>query len=264
MLLDALNPRFAEAQQVPKDDPRLSAQHVEYPSPTGSVTMRGYLVRPAKTPGSCRRARDPREPRAQPPHRGRGAPVSAVAKASWRSHQTASPPSAGHPGDDEDRGRPLFLERRPGPKTREDFAAAAEAAEEAARSRTGRIGRRRVLLRRRGSRTMLGVAAARPRAGRCRFRRGRSRSAEDAANIKAPLLAPRRGRTTRATNAGRPCVRGLALKANSKTWTRRGIHDPALQHWLPQSTRRRADDRTRRPSWRGSASLDFFKNNLKG
>ena len=51
MLLDALNPRFAEAQQVPEDDPRLSAQFVEYPSPTGSGTMRGYLVRPAKTPG---------------------------------------------------------------------------------------------------------------------------------------------------------------------------------------------------------------------
>src|SRR5512139_4205791 len=51
MLLDALNPRFAEAQQVPKDDPRLSAQYVEYPSPTGSGTMRGYLVRPAQTPG---------------------------------------------------------------------------------------------------------------------------------------------------------------------------------------------------------------------
>jgi carboxymethylenebutenolidase len=51
MLLDALNPRFAEAQKVPTDDPRLSAQYVEYPSPTGSGTMRGYLVRPAKTPG---------------------------------------------------------------------------------------------------------------------------------------------------------------------------------------------------------------------
>ena len=51
MLLDALNPRFAEAQQVPKDDARLKAEHVEYPSPAGSGKMRGYLVRPAKASG---------------------------------------------------------------------------------------------------------------------------------------------------------------------------------------------------------------------
>ena len=56
MLLDALNPRFAEAQLVPKDDPRLKAEMLEYPSPQGSGTMKGYLVRPAtangKLPGS--------------------------------------------------------------------------------------------------------------------------------------------------------------------------------------------------------------------
>ncbi len=51
MLLAALSPRFAEAQQVPKDDPRLRAEYLEYPSPEGSGTMRGYLVRPAKAKG---------------------------------------------------------------------------------------------------------------------------------------------------------------------------------------------------------------------
>ena len=48
MMLDALNPKFAEAQQVPKDDARLSASYVEYPSPQGYQKMRGYLVRPAR------------------------------------------------------------------------------------------------------------------------------------------------------------------------------------------------------------------------
>ena len=35
MLLDALNPKFAEAQQVPKDDKRLKTEYVEYHSPKG-------------------------------------------------------------------------------------------------------------------------------------------------------------------------------------------------------------------------------------
>ena len=50
VLLDALNPRFAEAQQIAKDDARLKAEFVEYPSPAGSGTMRGYLVKPASAP----------------------------------------------------------------------------------------------------------------------------------------------------------------------------------------------------------------------
>src|SRR5690606_5408299 len=51
MLLDALNPRFAEAQQVPKDDPRLRTEYLEYASPNGNGTMRGYLAVPAKSAG---------------------------------------------------------------------------------------------------------------------------------------------------------------------------------------------------------------------
>ncbi len=78
MLLDALSPKFAEAQVVAKDDPRLKAEMLEYPSPQGSGTMKGYLVRPAKArreaagyPGRAR------ESRAQPAHRGRRAPPGA-------------------------------------------------------------------------------------------------------------------------------------------------------------------------------------------
>ncbi len=51
MLLDALSPNFAAAQQVAKDDSRIKAEYVQYPSPQGSGTMKGYLVRPAKAAG---------------------------------------------------------------------------------------------------------------------------------------------------------------------------------------------------------------------
>ena len=52
MLLDMLNPQFAAAQQVPKDDKRLKTEYVEYPSPQGNTgKTKGYLVRPANATG---------------------------------------------------------------------------------------------------------------------------------------------------------------------------------------------------------------------
>ena len=44
-LLEALSPRFAYAQKVPKDDPRLKAETVQFESPKGSGKASGYLVR---------------------------------------------------------------------------------------------------------------------------------------------------------------------------------------------------------------------------
>ena len=46
-LLAALSPDFAAGQQVPKDDARLKTELLNYPSPAGSGTMKGYLARPA-------------------------------------------------------------------------------------------------------------------------------------------------------------------------------------------------------------------------
>src|SRR5215510_10288199 len=51
MLLDALTPRFAEAQQIAKDDKRVKAMYVDYDSPEGTGKMRGYLARPAAGKG---------------------------------------------------------------------------------------------------------------------------------------------------------------------------------------------------------------------
>ena len=45
-VLDALKPRYAWARQVPPEDERIRAEYVEYPSPNGSGTMRGYLAIP--------------------------------------------------------------------------------------------------------------------------------------------------------------------------------------------------------------------------
>jgi carboxymethylenebutenolidase len=45
-LVESLLPRYAEAQTISFTDPRIRGEYVEYPSPRGSGTMRGYLVRP--------------------------------------------------------------------------------------------------------------------------------------------------------------------------------------------------------------------------
>lgn len=45
--LQALSPEYAWAAQVPEDDGRIRQEYVEYPSPDGSGTMRGYLARPS-------------------------------------------------------------------------------------------------------------------------------------------------------------------------------------------------------------------------
>src|SRR5262245_2357521 len=47
-MLESLSPNFAWAQEVPKTDPRIKAEYVNYPSPKGSGKMRGYLAKPAK------------------------------------------------------------------------------------------------------------------------------------------------------------------------------------------------------------------------
>ena len=49
-LLEALSPNFAAAEQVPKTDPRIRAETIDFPSPQGYGTGRGYLVRPASAP----------------------------------------------------------------------------------------------------------------------------------------------------------------------------------------------------------------------
>jgi carboxymethylenebutenolidase len=49
-LWEMLRPHYAWAQQVPKDDKRIRAEYVTYPSPQGNAsdgTMRGLLARPA-------------------------------------------------------------------------------------------------------------------------------------------------------------------------------------------------------------------------
>ena len=122
MLLDALNPRFAEAQQVPKDDERLKTESVEYPSPDGSGKMSGYLVRPVKAAEKLPSVLVVHENRGLNPH------IEDVARRlALEGFMTFAPdalfPVGGYPGS-EDKARELFSKLDQA-KTREDFVAAA-------------------------------------------------------------------------------------------------------------------------------------------
>ncbi|MBC8144834.1 MAG: dienelactone hydrolase family protein, partial [bacterium] len=48
ILLDQLSPKFAEARMIDHADKRITTEYLEFESPDGNGTMRGYCVRPAQ------------------------------------------------------------------------------------------------------------------------------------------------------------------------------------------------------------------------
>jgi carboxymethylenebutenolidase len=129
--LEALSPRFAEAQQVSKSDPRLEAQYLEFASPQGNGKGRGYLVRPAKSATAEATTKPaPRLPAILVVHENRGLNphIEDIARRLALANFVAFAPDAlfplgGYPGE-EDKARELFPKLDQS-KTREDFVAAA-------------------------------------------------------------------------------------------------------------------------------------------
>ena len=130
-LLQALSPDFAHAEQVPKTDPRIVASSVEFPSPQGYGTGRGYLVRPANAPQPGSATTSTRGlPALLVIHENRGLNphIEDIARRLALDNFIAFAPDAlfplgGYPGD-EDRAREMFG-RLDQAKTREDLLAAA-------------------------------------------------------------------------------------------------------------------------------------------
>ncbi|MGY1424513.1 dienelactone hydrolase family protein [Lysobacter sp. A289] len=122
-LLAALSPQFAQAQQVKPEDPRLSAEYIEFDSPEGYGTGRGYLVKPVDASGPLPLVLVVHENRGLNPH------IEDIARRMALEGFIAFAPDAlfplgGYPGD-EDAARALFgkLDQR---KTHQDFLAAAD------------------------------------------------------------------------------------------------------------------------------------------
>ncbi|BAH39236.1 MAG TPA: dienelactone hydrolase family protein [Gemmatimonas aurantiaca] len=121
MLLDQLSPKFLEAQVIKPDDTRIEQDYIEFPSPNGYGTARGYLARPTGRSGKMPGVLVIHENRGLNPH------IEDIARRLAVDGFVALAPDAlfplgGYPGDEE-KARELFpkLEQ---PKTQQDFIAA--------------------------------------------------------------------------------------------------------------------------------------------
>lgn len=120
MLLDQLSPKFLEAQVVKPDDSRIVAEYLEFPSPGGYGTGRGYFVKPAGA-GPFPGVLVIHENRGLNPH------IEDIARRLALANFVAFAPDAlfplgGYPGDEE-KAREVFPKLDQA-KTREDFVAA--------------------------------------------------------------------------------------------------------------------------------------------
>ena len=251
MLLEELSPKFAEAQQVSPDDKRLRTQWLDYPSPQGSGTMRGYLARPAAASGKLPGVLVVHENRGLNPH------IQDIARRVALENFMAFAPDAlaplgGYPGDEE-KARAVFpkLDQT---KTREDFVAAANMLKARADC-TGRIGVVGFCYGG-GIANMLAtrlpdLAAAVP------FYGGQPQAA-DAAKIKAALLIHYAENDER-INAGWPAYE-QALKAAGVKYEM--YNYPGTQHGFNNDTTPRYDAAAAKLAWQ--RTLDFFNKHLRG
>ena len=249
-LLEMLNPKFAEAQQVKTDDPRITAKYVEYASPEGYGKMRGYLVMPAKAPAKLPGVLVIHENRGLNPH------TEDVARRMALENFVAFAPDAlfplgGYPGN-EDKARELFGKLDEA-KLRNDFIAAAGFLKELPAC-TGKVGA--VGFCYGGS--IANILATRiPDLGAAVPFYGGQPSAEDAAKIKAPLML-QFAETDDWVNKGWPAYE-TALKAAGVKYE--AFKYPGTQHGFLNDTTPRYDEAAAKLAWK--RTIEFFSAKLR-
>jgi len=239
-MLEGLNPRYAQAQQVAPDDERIVTERIEYASPEGAGTMGGYMARPAG---------EGKKPAILVVHENRGLNpyVADVARRLAVADFLAFAPDAlfplgGYPGND-DEGRTL-QRQRDRDEMLADFVAAAELLRTHERS-TGRVGAVGFCF---GGGVVNYLAANWPSLGAGVPFYGSQPEAEDVARIEAPLMIQYAGLDER-VNAGWPAFKE-ALDANGKTYTvhiyenvNHGFHNDTTPRFDPAAAKL-AEERT--------------------
>lgn len=249
-LLQALQPRFAQAQQVSGNDPRIVARHVELPSPEGYGTLRGYLVEPASPKGKLPAVLVVHENRGLNPH------IEDIARRVALDNFIAFAPDAlfplgGYPGD-EDKARELFAKLDQN-KTRADLLKAADYLKHLPQA-NGRVG---VVGFCYGGGIANFLATRIPDLGAAVPFYGNQASVEDAPKIKAPLLIHYAEKDER-INAGWPAYEAALKKAgaNYEAYIYAGT-----QHGFNNDTTPRYDEAAARLAWR--RTIDFFNSHLR-
>jgi carboxymethylenebutenolidase len=251
MLLDQLNPKFAEAQVVSPEDTRISEEYLEFDSPDGYGKGRGYFVEPAGATGRLPGILVVHENRGLNPH------IEDITRRLALANFVAFAPDAlfplgGYPGT-EDEARRLFPQLEQ-PKTREDFLAAAGflKARPECSGRIGAVGfcygggMVNYLATRLGAALSAGVPFY-----------GSAPNLEDVPKIRCPLLiqsAENDGRI----NASWPDFE-KALQAANVTYQRHLY--PGTQHGFNNDTTPRYDAEAAKLAW--DRTLAFFNRHVR-
>ncbi|MET0645295.1 MAG: YghX family hydrolase [Pyrinomonadaceae bacterium] len=250
-MLAALSPNYALAEQVSFTDPDILANYIEYPSPNGHGSVRGYLVTPAKATGKVPGVVVVHENRGLNPY------IEDVARRVAKAGFIALAPDGlssvgGYPGNDE-KGAAAFR-TVDGKKMTEDFVAAAKwlKARSDSTRKLGAVGfcfgggMVNQLAVRLGSDLNAGVAFY-----------GRQAGVDDVPRISAPLLFNYAGNDQR-VNEGIAAYEA-ALKANKKTYA--SYLYEGKQHGFHNDTTPRYDEAAAKLAW--TRTLEWFNKYLR-
>ena len=249
-MLEALQPNFAWAQQVKKDDSRIKTEWVDYDSPQGHGKMRGYLVKPANASGKLPGVLVIHENRGLNPY------IEDVARRLALLNFVAFAPDAlfpvgGYPGD-EDKGRDLFA-KQDTIKRIEDLAQAASVlkARPEFGGKWGTVG----FCFGGGIVNLFATRFPDMAAGVAYY--GVQPAASDVAKIKAAVMIHNAGDDPR-INDGHPAYEA-ALKANNVRFEH--FSYPKTQHGFHNDTTPRFDEAAAKLSW--ERTVGFFNKHLR-
>ena len=248
-ILDALNPKFAEAQQIAPTDKRIKAEYVEIPAP-GYGKLRGYLVKPASAKSKLPTVLVVHENRGLNPH------IEDVTRRVALENFIAFAPDAlfplgGYPGD-EDKAREQF-QKLDQAKTREDFVAAAEYLKKLPAG-TGKVGVTGFCY---GGGVANFLATRLPDLAAAVPFYGTPPDPAEAGKIKAPLLL-QFAETDERINAAWPASEAALKSAGVKY---QAYIYPGTQHGFNNDTTPRYNKEAADLAWK--RTIDFFKENLR-
>lgn len=248
--LDALSPQYARAAEVPEDDARVRLEYVEYDSPSGSGTMRGYMARPTGSSAPWPAVLVIHENRGLNPY------IEDVVRRFGAAGFLALGPDAltplgGYPGtDDEGRTMQRQLDRA---TMTEDFLAGARFLRDHAES-TGRVGAVGFCF---GGSMVNTLAVRMPDLAAGVPFYGGQPAAADVPAIQAPLMIHYAGLDER-VNAGWPAYEE-ALQANGKEYTMHMY--PDVNHGFHNDTTPRYDEAAARLAQ--ERTIAFFNEHLR-
>jgi carboxymethylenebutenolidase len=250
VLLEMLKPNYAWAIQIQPDDKRIKSEIVTVPSPQGNGSVKGYLVRPANAE---------KLPAVLVIHENRGLNpyIEDVARRLATANFLAFAPDGltsvgGYPGDDE-KGAALFT-KVDGVKMREDFLAAAKWLKSRPDS-TGKLGVIGFCFGG-GVANLLAVRMGSDLDAAVPFY-GTQPAADDAAKIKAPVLANYGELDTRITS-GWP---GFDAALTAAHVPHEGYVYKGANHGFHNDTTPRYDEAAAKLAWQ--RTLDWLNKYLR-